>query len=193
MKKPAQLGNAQFNAQNTERKAGDPKVLSCALPGDSQIIKALPGADFADCYQLADQWPHLSALETFLELTSHTPGWMNALMSLRNQMVRLVGLKHLGAMRTQTSAKPASKYQVGARIGIFTLEQLQPDEVIAGDDDKHLHVRVSLFKHTVEGKPVVSISSVVHIHNTLGHCYMAIVGPVHKLIVPLMLAQVARG
>lgn len=139
MKKPAQ--------------SGAPAVLTCALPRDSQIIKALPGEDFADCYQLADQWSHLSALETFLELTSHTPGWMNALMSVRNQMVRLVGLKHLGAMRAQAASKPANKYQVGARIGIFTLEQLLPDEVIAGDDDKHLHVRVSLFKHSVAGKP----------------------------------------
>ena len=44
----------------------------------------------------------------------------------------------------------------------------------------------------VGGKAVVSLSSVVHIHNTLGHIYMSVVGPVHKRIVPLMLAQVTR-
>ncbi len=41
-------------------------------------------------------------------------------------------------------------------------------------------------------KRVVSmVGTVVHIHNRPGRLYMAIVGPVHSLIVPRMLAQVA--
>lgn len=33
----------------------------------------------------------------------------------------------------------------------------------------------------------------VHIHNRLGRLYMSVVGPMHRLIVPRMLAQVAHG
>jgi hypothetical protein len=38
-----------------------------------------------------------------------------------------------------------------------------------------------------------TLCAVVHIHNRLGHCYLAIVGPVHSIIVPRMLAQVIHG
>ena len=75
-------------------------------------------------------------------------------------------------------------------IGIFSLKHLQNDEVILFDDDKHLLVQLSVVKHTVNGKPMVSLSTVVHIHNRLGRFYMAIVGPAHSFIVPRMLAQV---
>ncbi len=168
------------------------KITACALPDGSRIIQTVPNSHFADCYRMADAWPELEAFDTFLALTARTSGWMNALMFLRNQAVRLVGLKHLGAMKSGHAAKPASAYQIGDRVGIFTLRHVKPNEVILGDDDKHLRVQVSVFKHVVDGQPVVSLSSVVHIHNTLGHIYMSVVGPVHKLIVPLMLAQVTR-
>lgn len=163
-----------------------------AIPSGSRIAQALPGADFADCYQFDDLWPTQTALETYLTLVARTPAWMNALMALRNQAVRLVGLKHLGHLAANAPAKLASAYQTGDRVGIFSLRHVQPDEVILFDDDKHLHVQLSLRKHLEQGKPVVSLSTVVHNHNRLGRFYMAIVGPVHSLIVPRMLAQVAH-
>jgi len=169
------------------------KPILCDLPVGSRIAQTLPNADFADCYQFDDLWPDQNALETYLALVTRTPGWMNALMAMRNQAVRLVGLKHLGNLSTAVHNKPTSDYRVGDRVGIFSLKHLQSDEVILFDDDKHLLVRLSLLKHTVNGKPVVSLSTVVHTHNRLGRLYMAIVGPVHGFIVPRMLAQVVHG
>jgi hypothetical protein len=169
------------------------KPLLCDLPPGSRIAQTLPGSDFADCYQFDDLWPQESAFETYLRLVSRTPGWMNALMAMRNQIVRLVGLKHLGNFSTAVQEKPASAYQPGDRVGIFVLRHVQDDEVLVYDDDKHLHVQLSLVKHTVDGKPKLSLSTVVHIHNRLGRFYMTIVGPAHRIIVPHMLAQVAHG
>jgi len=169
------------------------KPTLCDLPSGSRIAQTLPGSDFADCYQFDDLWPDQNAFETYLTLTARTPGWMNALMAMRNQAVRLVGLKHLGNLSSGIHRKPASAYHLGDRVGIFGLQHLQPDEVILFDNDKHLHVQLSLVKHVVDGKPKVSLSTVVHIHNRLGRFYMAIVGPVHSVIVPRMLAQVAHG
>lgn len=169
------------------------KPILSEVPHGSRIAQALPNADFADCYRFDDLWPDKNALETYLTLVTRTPGWMNALMAMRNQAVRLVGLKHLGNLSTAVNSKPASAYKVGDRVGIFSLKQVQNDEVILFDDDKHLHVQLSLVKHSVNGKPMVSLSTVVHIHNRLGRVYMAIVGPVHSVIVPRMLAQVAHG
>ncbi len=169
------------------------KPTLCGIPSGSHIAQALPHNDFADCYQFQDLWPDKDALQTYLHVVARTPGWMNALMAMRNQVVRLMGLKHLGNLSTAIDRKPASAYQVGDRVGIFRPQHLQGDEVILFDDDKHLLVQLSLLKHAVNGKPVVSLSTVVHNHNRLGRCYMAIVGPAHSFIVPRMLAQVVHG
>ncbi|MDP3651496.1 MAG: DUF2867 domain-containing protein [Rhodoferax sp.] len=169
------------------------KPLLCDLPNGSRIAQTLLGSDFADCYRFDDLWPDKNALETYLMLVTRTPGWMNALMAMRNQAVRLVGLKHLGNLSTAVNRKPAHAYQVGDRVGIFSLKHLQDNEVILFDDDKHLLVQLSLVKHLVDGQPMVSLGTVVHIHNRLGRLYMAVVGPVHSAIVPRMLAQVAHG
>ncbi|QTN27835.1 DUF2867 domain-containing protein [Rhodoferax sp. AJA081-3] len=169
------------------------KPVLCDIPAGSRIAQALPNNDFADCYQFDDLWPNQNALETYLTLVTRTPGWMNALMAMRNQAVRLVGLKHVGNLSTAVNRKPAKEYKLGDRVGIFSIQHLQDDEVVVFDDDKHLHVQLSVVKHVVDGKPKVSLSTVVHIHNRLGRVYMAVVGPVHSLIVPRMLAQVAHA
>lgn len=169
------------------------KPIKTHVPAGTYICATLPGAHFADCYQMDDLWPDKDAFQTYLHLTGRTPGWMSALMAMRNQAVRLVGLKHLGAMAASDTTRPASSYQLGQRVGIFSLQHLQPNEAVMCDDDKHLRVELSLVKHVVEGAPKVSLSTVVHIHNGLGRAYMAVVGPVHSLIVPMMLRQVAHA
>jgi hypothetical protein len=169
------------------------QITRQALPEHSHISTQTPGADFADCYCFADPCPNASAMETYLAVMGRTPRWMDFLMAVRNQVVRLVGLKNLGAMQLPPSAKPASSYRVGNRVGIFSLIHLAAQEVIVCDDDKHLRVQVSVFKHREQGQPRVSVSTVVHNHNRLGRLYMAVVGPVHQIIVPIMLKQVLHA
>ena len=132
------------------------KVQVSALPTPSYIASALPGADFADCYQFADPDPHASALETYLALVARTPFWMNALMALRNRVVALVGLKHLGSMAPSDVAKPASAYRLGDLVGIFGLQRAEPQEVILVDDDKTLiDVRHFLKTHRPDLLPLL--------------------------------------
>lgn len=169
------------------------KAIPTDVPPGTLIHQALPNADFADCYTLPDPHPELDALHTYLAVFARTPRWMHALMAIRNGVVRHLGLKSANGLRVDEPQKPPANYQPGDRMGIFTLAQATPREAVVFDDDKHLKVQLSLFKHTVKGQPMVSVSTVVHIHNRLGRAYMRVVGPVHKLIVPLMLAQAARA
>lgn len=157
------------------------------------LASSLPTADFADCYLLPDPDPQAPLLQSWLRLSARTPAWMAALMSLRNRVVRLVGLKDLGGLAARQPGKPAEAYRIGDRVGIFTLEQQRPGELVLGDDDKHLHVRLSLLRLAQpDGGSRLALSTVVHEHNRLGRLYMALVGPAHSLIVPLMLRQVMR-
>lgn len=86
-----------------------------------------------------------------------------------------------------------SDYTVGERVGIFTLLDITPDEVLLCDDDKHLKVvlSVSLAKQA-SGQTLVTVTTVVHVHNLLGKIYMLPVAPMHKLIAPTVAKAIGR-
>mgnify|MGYP002139184355 CR=1 FL=1 len=72
---------------------------------------------------------------------------------------------------------------MGDRVGIFRIRHLSDTEVVMGQDDKHLDVQVSICKRGGSGaQPTVVLSTVVHIHNTLGHAYMTVITPIHRVI-----------
>ncbi|MCJ8297984.1 MAG: DUF2867 domain-containing protein [Pseudomonadales bacterium] len=161
-------------------------VTKIKTPNDSQISKMLTGAHYVDSHQVITAYLGRSALQIWLEHIASTPTWINFLMALRNKLVSTLGLKDLGDLRA--SDKLSQEYRVGDKVGIFTLISLSDKEVILGDDDKHLAVKISLYKDSDCGESIV-ISAVVHTHNIFGKIYMLFVTPVHKLIVPYMLAR----
>lgn len=162
------------------------------VPRDSEIAAHLAGSDFHDCYQLPIAPTGRTALELYLDVVARTPAWVNRLMALRNRVVGLFGLKNLGHLHGATAQRPASEYKLGDRVGIFSILYLSGDEVILGDTDKHLTVRVSVRKLS-EPRSAIAVSTVVHIHNLLGRVYMLFVAPVHKRIVPAMLGRYQAG
>ena len=163
-------------------------ISSRAVPPQSEIAKRLPGADFHDCYEMAIAPTDESALALYLQVVATTPAWVNTLMALRNRIVRFVGLKNLGHLGDFKAGKAAGDYQVGDRVGIFSIRHLSEQEVILGDTDKHLNVEVSVCKLNDK----VAVSTIVHTHNTLGRFYMLFVAPIHRRIVPATLRQLKR-
>ena len=101
-----------------------------------------------------------------------------------------VHLKDLGQLddghppASGRSLRDARSYRVGDRVGIFRIRHLSDTEVVMGQDDKHLDVQVSICKQPAAPgtAPRVVLSTVVHIHNTLGHAYMAVITPIHRVI-----------
>ena len=69
------------------------------------------------------------------------------------------------------------------------------NEVVLGEDDKHLNFRVSLFlkQQTQEpSKKDLTVSTTVHYNNWFGRLYFLPVRPFHKLIVPVMLKSIMK-
>ncbi|MDP3229685.1 MAG: DUF2867 domain-containing protein [Acidovorax sp.] len=173
-------------------------VREIQVPAGTVIHATLPGAHFFDAYTTTDPRPATSALQTWLDVVARTPRWTEQLLAVRNKLVRVVGLKGAGQLQdvhppaSGASAADARSYRVGDQVGIFLIRHLSDTEVVMGQDDKHLDVQVSLTKHGQPGSvPTVVISTVVHIHNTLGHAYMAVITPFHRRIVQVMLHQLA--
>jgi Protein of unknown function (DUF2867) len=153
-------------------------------PHGSQIAAYLPGAYFHDAWAIRVSEPHLNALEQFLQVARKTPAWIDRLMALRNRIVALFGLKNLGGIAQIDPNKKASDYQTGDPVGIFTLISNSTEEVLLGDSDKHLNVVVSVHTQTdsINRDTLITVTTVVHVHNWLGRLYMIPVTPAHKII-----------
>jgi len=168
------------------------RITPIEVPSASVISKQLEGAYYFDSYQMPLEHAGRTALEIYLDMISKTPSWVDFLMGIRNRVVLLFGLKNLGALGAIQKQKAASEYRIGDRIGIFTLQSNTDDEVIMGDSDKHLDVKLSICKLNDNGRQSVASTTVVHTHNRLGRIYMMFVIPFHKRIVPAMLVWAGK-
>lgn len=161
------------------------KPYLSALPPDSQISSQLNNAYFHDSWSIVLGQPHLNVFEQLIKMFQHTPHWIEWSMNMRNKITSKIGLKDLGNFKKIDSNKKENEYVAGDRIGIFTLRQRTENELVIGDDDKHLNVTLSVYKN--EKTQVLTITTVVHLKNWLGRLYMVPVIPAHRKIVPATL------
>jgi Protein of unknown function (DUF2867) len=163
-------------------------VIETTFPDGSVLRGSLADADFCDAYEAPLNDTTLSPTEIFLRASRATPPWIDMAMSVRNSIVRRLGLKDVGAM-SGSSVGAANKYYLGDRLGIFTIIGKSENELLLGIDDRHLDVRVSLLKSERNGLSRYVVSTVVHVHNRLGHIYMGPVGRIHPLVVKSMMRR----
>ena len=113
------------------------------------------------------------------------PVWANWLITVRNWVVSIFGLKTSGASDAEREASLKNfKCEVGNQIGLFKVFDKNEHEIILGENDKHLDFRVSLFLDRINN--TLTVSTIVKFHNWLGRLYFLPVKPFHKLIVPTM-------
>lgn len=156
------------------------------IPATCALAASQHDADFADAYEVLVPASALTATEIYRAITRRTPAWVEKLMWLRNRLVQPLGLKNLGAM----SAVREGEALPGQRMGLFEVVSSNAHELILQDDDKHLVVQLSVLKQAHDDKhDRLTLSTVVHVHNTLGRAYMFFVGPAHKVIAPAVMRR----
>jgi len=165
-------------------------ITKTAIPTTSLLQSMLASASFADAYETSLAEATLTPTEIFLKASRATPSWVEALMILRNRIVRRMGLKDVGSMRG-SSRGSTHGCEIGDRAGIFNVLASTDSELLLGIDDKHLDVRVSVFKCQQDNKRGYVVSTVVHVHNLLGRIYMLPVGWIHPLVVQSMMRRAA--
>src|ERR1700734_3301877 len=92
----------------------------------------LAGAQFADAYSIAVDGGALDARQAAERMITRQPRWAEALLALRNILVRPFGLKTSGASRTAPREM----------IGIFPVVSETPDRLVAGFNDSPPDFRV---------------------------------------------------
>lgn len=149
------------------------RALETVAPTNSLVESYLAGSDFHDSWSVTSRAVGLPALGHFIAAVKRAPRWVDRCMALRNRAVSLVGLKNLGDLSAVPHGKAPSEYRPGERVGIFTLLENTPDEALLGDKDKHLDVVLSVHRAARPGTNdvLVTVTTVVHVHNALGRIY----------------------
>lgn len=138
----------------------------------------LPYADWADAFEIDIPDRRLTALEAARLSIGRVPAWAKRLMSIRNGLAGLVGLK--------TGAEPVQPGEI-ERIGMFPVLQATDEKAMLGLDDWHLDFRLVVTARPLGSGTCIRMTTLVARKNLFGRIYIGVVTPFHRLIVPASL------
>jgi hypothetical protein len=160
-------------------------IENVSIPRESLIAGIFSHVDYADAYRVRLPAGAPRDIDTLTySALGVAPSWIRTLMALRNIIVRVVGLKTTPRNRGDLTRTPL---QPGAALGIFRVFARSADEILLGENDRHLDFRVSVLRQSDGTTDWVIVSTVVHFNNWLGRAYFLPVRPLHRLIVSAML------
>jgi len=171
------------------------KVHKTSLPKNSILNTYYREYNYVDSFQgvLNDAHSKFTSADIGKAFFSSGPKWVGKLFTLRNKIVSIFGLKTSGDIDNRERQLANFKCEPGEQLGLFKVFAKTENEVILGEDDKHLNFRVSLFfEQQTNGseKKELTITTTVEFNNWFGRFYFMPVRPFHKLIVPTMLKAI---
>jgi hypothetical protein len=143
-------------------------LAAMPVPTGSLICESLPRVDYEDAYAVTiPPGAPTDPEEWAAAILDSLPGWVAALLRLRNLAVAPFGLN--------TGSPRANDHR---RLP-FPLIDRTDDEVLLGVDDRHLDFRFSVLVRagTVTG------STAVYLHSTVGPVYFVPVRVIHPTVV----------
>jgi hypothetical protein len=164
-------------------------IRKTPLPRQTLVTDAFPHVDYSDAYRIPI--PAATDVDTAVRALATTPPrWLMALLGLRNLLVAPFGIKTSVRGRPDPRTRPL---QSGNLVGIFRVYQRSAEEILMGDDDRHLDYRVSVLVRQQADQRWATVSTVVRYNGWLGRAYFLPVRPFHRLIVPALLRQMQRA
>lgn len=151
-------------------RLGSLRAQEVPVPATPLLAEALERVDWSDAYAVPcdpgmPTDPQVWADAVFRD----PPGWVLALLRLRESLVGLVGIERADAAAFDTRSR-------------------RDDEVLLGTDAGHLDFRVSIRC----ASDAVTLTTVVQCHNRRGRLYSVLVRRVHPAVVRAMLSRAAR-
>lgn len=160
-------------------------ITSVPVPSRSGITHLYKSINLADAFAIrlpAGTSSNPDLLARFI--LSCQPSWIGWLTKVRDTIVACFGLKtakHLASLAN--------------RVGVFKVYSTNQNEIVLGEDDKHLDFRISVLcsrEIDSESSHQLVVSTVVQCHNRLGRAYLFVIAPFHRLVVKASLLRAAR-
>lgn len=141
----------------------------------------LPGAQFADAWQLSPAPAQLDLNQLAIRIGGTSPGWVTTLLKLRDRLVKPFGLTT--ADEVQREGEP-----------FFPMISSEDNRIVLGLNDRHLDFRLVIEKGmTADGQPSTTTTTFVRTHNLGGRLYLFVVKPFHRVIVPVMMRRAVNA
>ena len=184
--------------QNRNEKLEIMIITKTEIPENSLLNTHNMTYDYIDSFQgqFVDKFQKIEITQIGKSFFSSGPKWIDKLFTFRNNLVGLFGLKTSGKISDRQKMLDNFKGEKGERIGLFKVFDKTDDEIILGEDDKHLNFRVSLFidkQNENKTDKKLIISTTVKFNNWFGRLYFLPVRPFHKLIVPTILKGIIKN
>lgn len=173
-------------------------VRQTTIPERSVLFTGGHVYDYTDCFEgeFVDREGKIGPPEVCISFFTSEPVWVKRFFQLRNSIVGKLGLKTPGEITNRNSLLENFKCEPGEKIGLFQVLDRTANEVVLGENDKHLDFRISLYvdEHSEDPeKKKLLIATTVNFHNRWGLLYFLPVKPFHKLVVPVMLKGTIRN
>lgn len=166
------------------------KSYKRTIPEKSLIQTALPRIDYADVFAIeTDRAVNMADLPILF--FNSFPAWFMVLMGIREKLAKIIGLKTAAGMDVAKQMEDF-KGEVGESIALFHVLGRTDEEILSGENDSHLNFRLSFFCLPKEGKKEISLATTVLFNNWIGRLYFLPVGPIHRLIVPILLKRMVE-
>ncbi len=166
-----------------ERKA---RVRRTTPPPESVVAGWYENASLLDSYSTDLNSPEQDSMRVLAARTvGNPPPWIKALVAMRDAMMTPFGVKTSGEVRASRADNQ--------RVDFFPVQWEGDDEIVLGEDDRHLDFRLSLLRRNAPAGTQLIATTVVHAHNAFGLTYLNLIRPFHHLVVRTSLARFARA
>ncbi len=168
-------------------------IRAIPIPQSSLMDPAkIATACFSDCYKTPITKPDAKPVDLFFAIFGHQPGWMKAILILRNQIAALCGL---ATPTIADIANPQIKtsYVVGDKIGPWPIFALSDVALVAGRDNSHLDFRLSVLRQREADGCSVVVATICNTHNIAGKIYLFFITPFHRRGVQRLIANAVRA
>jgi hypothetical protein len=153
------------------QRLGAPQPREVAVPDAARLARAaFEREDLVDAWRLPRPAETSSDPQVWADaMFRDVPGWVSALLCLRQLLVGIVGIERGG---------PSA----------FDTLQVEGPELLLGTDADHLDFRASIL---VEPR-TVTLTTVARANNRRGQAYLTVIEPFHRRVVPAMLRRAGR-
>lgn len=173
-------------------------TVKSQLPKESLLNVNKQSYHYIDSFQgsIIDKEDIILPIDVLKAFFNTSPKWIETLFTFRNKLVRVFGLKITNKIQNKKEIVANLKGEPDEQIGIFKIFETSNQEIVLGENDKHLNFRVSLFiekNKTIITQKQITITTTVVFNNWFGKLYFFPVKPFHKIIVPVMLKETIKN
>jgi len=169
---------------------GNIQIIEELIPRSDKIFISFGKVNYEDRFSLILETKKNFDVDIFVKLIKSIPIWFKFLLTLRNVIISISGLK-TGKIENMYENPEKLNLKQDQSIGNLFISLKEKNQLIVELKDKHLDIRFSILIKQEDGITKVSLTTIVKINNIFGKVYFFFITPFHKFIIPNILKRLS--